>query len=311
MNLPNLLIPGAAKSATSSLHEYLNQHPDIFMSPRKEPHFFSDDDRFAGGVEWYSGLFRDGENCRFRGESSTGYMVFPKVIERMKRLLTDPKFIFVLRNPVERAHSHYWWLRGIGFENRPFREALVADKDLDPEPGVRVPFGAYRFYFQFGLYAKWLRRFLAAFPQRDIHVITTERLRREPIATLGTCFAFLGLDPLAAVDVRRHNETVAFERARLYRLLRLQLPKALRRLIPQLVSDGFLDRAWRAGPREIWTTLAEKVASRMKRYPAMDSEDRRWLADMYADDVRLLRGLVGLPFDEWSSEFPDSSARIG
>ena len=75
--LPNLFIPGAGKSGTSSLHKYLNQHPDIYMSKNKEPHFFCHDD-FNSKWEAYLQFYQEGIDKRYRGESSTGYMVFPK-----------------------------------------------------------------------------------------------------------------------------------------------------------------------------------------------------------------------------------------
>ena len=93
---PNLFIPGAGKSGSSSLHNYLKLHPDIYMSELKEPHFFSHDENYFSKTqtEKYYELFKNGKKYKYRGESSTGYMVFPHVIDRIKMDKKKPKFIF-------------------------------------------------------------------------------------------------------------------------------------------------------------------------------------------------------------------------
>ena len=182
MVLPNLFIPGAGKSATSSLHEYLGQHPQIFMSKEKEPHFFSNDRNFQGDLsdklQLYARLFENGKACKYRGESSTGYMVFPSVVERIKKTIPDPYFIFVLRNPIDRAYSHYWWLRGRGYETRTFKDAVLADKHDMPHPenGIRGV-GWYRYYYAFGRYGTYLKTFTDVFGYGKIYIITTEDLK--------------------------------------------------------------------------------------------------------------------------------------
>ena len=94
--LPNFFIAGAAKSATSSLNDYLRQHSEIYMSEVKEPHFFGWDKAYQKGLDSYAFLFVDGTGFKARGESSTGYMVFPNVIERIKSTISEPCFIFIL-----------------------------------------------------------------------------------------------------------------------------------------------------------------------------------------------------------------------
>lgn len=111
LTAPNLFIPGAAKSGSSSLHEYLKFHPDIFMSDIKEPHYFSHKENYYNRKSEYYGLFENTRSYKYRGESSTGYMVFPGVIDRIKNDIGDAKFIFVLRNPIDRCFSHYHWVR--------------------------------------------------------------------------------------------------------------------------------------------------------------------------------------------------------
>ena len=116
MALPNLLIVGAAKSGTTSLHNYLNQHPEVFMCNPKEPHFLINKEigveRIPIGISdfaTYKNMFSEGEGCKYRGESSVMYLLFPEiVIPNIKQYLSsETKIIIMLRNPVERAYSGY------------------------------------------------------------------------------------------------------------------------------------------------------------------------------------------------------------
>ena len=195
LSSPNLIIPGAAKSGTSSLHEYLNFHPDIFMSENKEPHFFNDDNKYFNDQEFeaYIESFRDGVNCKIRGESSTGYFVFKNTFLRIKEKLGENvKFILLLRNPVDRAYSHYWWLKGVGNESKSFLDAINFDKNQEPDYRLALNGGNFKFYFQFGLYAKWLKEYLNCFKSENILIITSEELRADKLGTLNKCFSFFG-----------------------------------------------------------------------------------------------------------------------
>ena len=307
--LPNLFIPGAAKSGTSALHEYLNQHPQVFMSAVKEPHFFSRDSNFRNGtadLDEYLRLFANGKDMPVRGESSTGYMIFPRSIDRIKQYVSDPKFIFILRNPIDRAYSHYWWIRGRGFEERPFREALIADLNEEPDPLNRVKgFGGYRYYYQVGCYAKWIAKFIESFGRDTILIVLTEQLYREPLNTVNLCFEFLGVAPLEEVEKLQTNRTVIYKHIRLYRLLhtaRRQIP--IIRLAKRMASERgqqviLLLRTW----------LLKRVGHWLRtdnQYPQLSPEDRSWLAALYANEIDTLRRLTGLYFHEWLRDFPFS-----
>ena len=110
MTKPDFILIGAMKSATSTLHAQLAQQPGIFMSTPKEPNYFSDDQQYALGEDWYDNLFaaaKPGELC---GESSTHYTKlpdYPHTIERMKKRLAAPRLVYVMRHPVDRLVSHY------------------------------------------------------------------------------------------------------------------------------------------------------------------------------------------------------------
>lgn len=205
--LPNLLIPGAAKSGTTSLHGYLKQHPDVFMSDWKEPHFFSNPEFYAKGIDEYAKLFADAGDARIRGESSTTYFQFPHVVERIQASLPACRFIFVLRNPIDRTESHYRWLVSLGLEDRPPREALLADFDQSPTFDDRIGGAKFRFYVDESRYGKYVGRYLAAFDRDDVLVLTDQALRGDRQGTLDRCAQFLGIGPFPEVAELSLNET--------------------------------------------------------------------------------------------------------
>lgn len=208
-SLPNLLIPGAAKSGTTSLHRYLDHHPNVFMSEWKEPHFFSNPDFYEKGLDEYRKLFADAGDAVIRGESSTTYFQFPQVVERIQASLPSPRFIFVLRNPIDRTESHYRWMASIGLEDRPPREALLADFDQSPTFADRVGGAKFRFYVDESRYGKYVGRYLEAFDRDDVLVLTNETLLGDRQGTLDRVAQFLQIDPFPPVPELRLNETAA------------------------------------------------------------------------------------------------------
>lgn len=308
MLLPNLFIPGAGKSATSSLHEYLGQHPQIFMSKAKEPHFFSSGFNFQGDVteklQAYAQLFEDGKECPYRGESSTGYMVFPGVAERIKQTVPDPHFIFILRNPIDRAYSHYWWLRGRGYESRILKEAILADMHEEPDAENRIRgIGWYRYYFAFGKYGTYLRPFMEIFGRDRIHIITTEELNNSLKPTLDSCFRFLGLESLEEIVTVTVNETIVYQQARLYGFVstigsQTRLRDVLKSKLPISVYKKLIRLRSHA------SDLAGKVMNSSNEYPPITIDERLWLGKLYQDEVNILREFTKLTFDAWANDFP-------
>ncbi len=304
-SLPNLFIPGAGKSGTSALHEYLDQHPDITMSKVKEPHFWTPlDFKAYTRSDWdkYLSLFESDPITRYRGESSTGYMQFPFFIERIKQYYDEtPRFIFILRNPIDRCYSHYWWLRGMGSEKLSFRDAVMADYDLEPGPETKLPEANYKSYFQFGLYGKWLSRFFDNFHKDCIHIVSNEELKVDPLATVNECFDFLGLEKLDAITEVEVNKTQILRNPGLFKYSKLLAFNQLN--IPRIVKDvtpGFIKKAIRK--HLIKSVL--RASTTDKSYPKISDEDREWLKVHYEADVRLLKSLTEMRFESWT-DFKD------
>lgn len=293
---PNLFVPGAGKSGTSSLHDYLNQHPQISMSTIKEPHFFCHTD-YNQHWKSYLDLFDQNNAYRYRGESSTGYMGFPYVIERIKAHSHNPKFIFILRNPIDRIYSHYNWLKSEGFETNSFRRAIRNDQNQTPVFGNMAGIG-YKYYYQGGCYGKWLRHYYRVFDKERIHIITTESLAQDRAAVMKRCFRFLGLDNHPVLTTRRFNQTRISINPHLYTLFRyysiLNIPVLgafYHRFCPQIMKHHIQKgRHWLA---------ALHKQRRGRAYPPMSAADRKWLRAKYQTDVDLLKQITGESLHQW------------
>lgn len=298
--LPNFFIAGAAKSGTTSLHDYLSQHHQIFMSKHKEPHFFALDWRYQQGLDSYAALFSAGIDYKVRGESSTGYMVFPHVVERIKVSITEARFIFILRNPVDRAYSHYWWLRALGYEKKEFKAAFIADKDEIPDSDKNMN-GNYKYYYQYGCYGKYLKRYIDAFGLDAILILTTEQLKKNPLETVNLCCEFLEVEKFKSLAPIESNKTEVIKFARLHRLLYswLNSPK-----LDKIARKTSLRGAKRVLSLARWylDKTSEKLLS--KPYPKMNADTRQWLANFYWEEVEVLRKISGRNFSEWFVDFP-------
>ncbi len=200
--LPSALIIGAQRSGTTSLFNYLAQHPDVLPPLGKELHYF--DFHYARGVEYYRGRFPF--NHRLRGgaltlDATPYYLMHPLVPQRAAQLLPDVKVIAVLRNPITRALSHYEHeVRG-GRESLSFSEAIERESErlAGEEERLRgdptyYSWNHHRYgYTRRGLYMQQLRRWLEYYPRSQLLVIQSEWLFRDPAAATAAVLAFLGL----------------------------------------------------------------------------------------------------------------------
>ncbi len=207
MALPNLIIPGAPKAGTSSLHKYLSLHDAVYMSEPKELHFFSVDEQFEKGVAQYAVNFEGVREEKVIGESSTTYFIFPNVVERIACTLDSPKLIFILRNPIDRVYSHYRWMQSLGLENRSFIDALLADKDDSPDINTRISGNKTKYYFAESCYGTHVGKFVKQFGMSRVLIQTTEQLGEFPSRVLENCAQFLGIDSFEKIDPVWENAT--------------------------------------------------------------------------------------------------------
>jgi Sulfotransferase family len=205
--LPNFVIVGAMRSGSTSLYKYLQVHPQVWM-PRKEIHFF--DKRWDNGLDWYRDRFAGWSGQPAVGEATPTYLAETEALDRMAATIPDAKLVAILRDPVDRAYSHYWMEHVRGRDDRPFA-AAAAD------------------YLGRGRYLPQLEAASARFGRDDVAVVLLDDLRSSPGDTYAEVCAFLGVDPAFRPPRlgERVNRFVAFRSMRV-RDARRRLPKALR-----------------------------------------------------------------------------------
>ncbi len=209
--LPNCIIAGAQKAGTTSLFDYLGGHPQCARSYTKEVHYF--DDAHERGESWYRKHFPLAGQKRIVFESSPYYMFDPRVPRRVHSLLPNVKLIFLLRNPINRAYSHYQHSVRRGHEPLPFEEALEIEQErvageqqrLLDDPGLRSDSHRWYSYATRGHYAVQLEAWLKCFSREQVFIVQAERLFKRPDAAFAEVLDFLELDQWQPADFGSHN----------------------------------------------------------------------------------------------------------
>ena len=275
---PNLFVVGAAKAGTTSLWRYLGEHPEIYMSPVKEPHFFTSFSPVlvpaVKDAQAYLRLFDRAGAAKLRGEASPSYLHDPDSPQAIKRVRPDAKIVIALRDPVDRAYAFYWTGVKYGGKVKPFLEFIEGELAL---PEAERP---STLCVGYSLYADGVMRYLGAF-DGNVHVLFFEELAQDARGELRRLFAFLDVEPDLAdrVKLERHN-SFAMPRNELTRrfLVARPLRQAARSLVPAALR-----------PR------VESVFLSSTPRPPMDPEARRLLEDAFAEDRARLADILGRP----------------
>jgi hypothetical protein len=223
--LPDFLILGAQKAGTTALYAYLRWHPEITGPSFKEVSFF--DRHYTRGERWYRAhmpVRRSG----IVGEASPSYLFHPLAPERVAQLLPDARLIALLRNPVDRAFSHYQHEVALGREQLSFQEAIARESErMDGELErmlARPAYFSYAWwnytYLARGRYVEQLERWLAAFPPDQLLVLLTDELAEDTAGTYRRALDFLGVDEVGLdsyprIFEREYQELEPALRARL------------------------------------------------------------------------------------------------
>lgn len=219
--LPDFIVIGAQKSGTSSLYRYLEQHPQVVGAQKKEVHFF--DLNHWQGEAWYRSrlpnrsVLADRERAVggpvITGEATPYYVFHPLAAGRMEALVPDAKLIALLRDPVDRALSHYHHAVRLGFEDLPFEEAIEQESArLDGEverlladPRAASSAHQEQSYLARGVYVDQLRRFDSYRSRGQLLIVKSEDLFGDPQGTYDRVLRFLDLAPAALTDPRARN----------------------------------------------------------------------------------------------------------
>jgi hypothetical protein len=270
---------GAQKCGTTSLHFYLDQHPEIQMARGKELNFFVGDGSWAKGVDWYAAHFDS--DAPVRGESSpayTNYPTFQDVPARIHSLVPEAKLVYMVRDPVERTVSQYVHDYSTGKEDRPI-EAVFED-GLATHPYVLRS----KYFLQ-------LEQYLGFFDPAAILVVAQEELLRERIAAMRRIFAFLEVEPAFYHPNFEQIKHLSRDRRR-----RTWAGRAVVSAV-RTTTRPFHPPRWLAWEAENY--LVFPFARKVER-PALPNAVRERLAGELKEDVERLRELTGQEFPSWS-----------
>ena len=286
--LPNLIVIGAMKCGTTSLHHYLDQHPEIAMSTVKEPDFFLEDhDREQR--DWYEGLFAD---ALVRGESSIRYSSFPLndgVPERIRSLIPDARLIYIVGDPLKRITAH--WVESYYGQADRNPHAIYAQRAGRPLlEGLEDYDDPYNFYVARSRYATQIERYLEAFPASQILVLDQSDLMERRVETLQEAFRFLGVDDTFESRVFMEKQNVGVNRRR-----RLGAYSHVRRHVMAVGVERLPVRVRRPVGRGL-----ARVFSRPVRRPHLDATTLPGLTALLREETDRLRELTGKPFASWS-----------
>ena len=314
MTLPDFLVAGVPKAGTTALHVALSRHPDLYLSPVKEPKFFltAGPPPTRGGPgdaltyrehvwrrEEYEKLFDGAPPHARKGESTPLYLYDPDAMRRVSKLIPDVKIIVVLRDPVERAHSNWTHLWSAGLE--PESDFLRACA----EEGRRVAQGWASFwhYTGLGMYGRQLQHAFELFARDQVLVLRYRTLVDEPARTLARICGFLGVADDVLTEIPRQNVTSQPDRTLGHRAasLAMRAGDALGRRLP---AGG---------------AAAHAASYRLERYLQRDGRERQplgWeqrqaLLPKFAGDIGLLSELLGEDFGDWTAPRERSGGMVG
>jgi hypothetical protein len=298
MTLPNFFVIGAGKAGTTSLHQYLDQHPYVYMSPVKETNFFAlegEKPNFRGpeadqrinrwsvtGIEEYRALFEGVSGETAVGEASPLYLYDHKAPLRIKRRVPEAKLIAVLRDPVERAYSAFLHTTRSGREKLGFTKALREEEDR-----IRANWEWIWHYKNAGFYHEQLSRYYETFEREQIRVYLHEDLSTDPAGVMRDIFGFLGVDDSFAPDTSRRRNVRGIPKSRALFAL-THKPNRVKTLVKALVPEG------------PWRKISMGIKSRnLAGTPPLPEDVAEELAVAFREDVSRLQGLVGRDLSAW------------
>ncbi len=266
-SMPDFVVIGAMKCATSSLHDQLDRQDGISMSDPKEPNYFSDGPNFAKGIDWYRSLFSSMPIGDLKGESSTHltkYPVHPDAAERMHESLPNAKLLYVMRDPIKRLVSQY------------IHEWSQSTISGDINQAIRE----HARLISYSSYAMQLDKYTRFYSRGQILPVFFERLMSEPQAEFERICRFVGFDGTPVWEIEAQAQNASGQRQRrsagLNSVLGIPVVQRLRRT---LLPEGLRDRI-----KSRWT---------MKERPKLNAESLEYLYGELDPDMKLLGEMLG------------------
>ena len=296
MNQPNFLIIGTVKAGTTSLNSWLKQHPEIYMAPNKETHFFSlagenldflpDNDRLKDflaqrqtTIDAYRQQFEGVTNEVAVGEASPFYLYHPQSPERIYQHLPDAKLIAILRNPMERAYSNF--LHHLRDDMEPLTDFAKALQQEEERISNGWWWGYY--YTKLGFYYEQLQRYLDRFEPSQLKVYLYEDLSNHPLNLLQDLFQFLNVDDSFTPDISiRYNATGVPKNKLLSSLIKSRFAKASMKRLPEQLRKQFVD-----------------LDRQNLIKPTLPSAVRKQLIEVYREDILKMQNFLQRDLSHW------------
>lgn len=309
---PTFLIVGAVKAGTTSIHEYLQMHPEVYMSPVKETNHFSDADmlfehfnvdykqdinvnldKFLSGpmdtkihiahvrsAEQYAALFKHVTNQKAIGEVSNSYLFCPSTAQVIKQALPDVQIVMILRNPIERLYSQFLMNVKLG---------KIAERDLlkeiaaDQAKAVKG-WGVSHLYLEVGLYYEQVKRYTDLFKPENMCILFYDDYKQQPKKVMQDLFRFLGVDAHFEPDMsQRYNEAGMPRFGKLnYWLTQVGVYGLVKRIFP----SNFKERL-------------KSLIYTKKNIPTITAQEKAWLIDYYTSDIQQLSALLNKDLSHW------------
>lgn len=267
-NCPDFIIIGAMKCATSSLHEQLALQPGIFMTELKEPNFFSNDEQYAKGMEWYLSHFAPAKPDDICGESSTHYTklpTYPQTIARLRQHFPNVKLIYVMRHPIDRLISQYI---------HEWTEKVIS-------VNINQAVNEYPELIAYSQYSMQLKPYFETFGKERVLPVFFERMIAHPQAELERICQFIGYKGKPVWDEQLNAQNISTERMRksAWRDFLVEAPglKQLRR--------WFIPKSFRTWVRSLWM---------MKKKPELEPQQIEKLQVIFDQDLAILGSWLGI-----------------
>lgn len=293
--LPNVIIIGAAKAGTTSLFEILGQHPQIYTPFKKELRFYSWDEHYSQGIEWYeNSYFANAAKYPVRIEATPAYLTWSqKVAPRIKELYGDRpiKFIVIFRDPVKRAYSHYWHRIRLGTEDKnvSFEQAVHTEDQRLQEKWDHLYYkgDGVHGYLRASHYIERLKPFLDLFPRESFHFMIQEDLYINYDARMKELLEFLGVDSSIQLRSIQSNES-AVPRSQFLADTIDKIKKGKIRTVLNLLV-----------PKRARKAIAKDLIMKPFEYPAIEPALKKELYDLFENEIDQLSTLIGRDLSSW------------
>jgi hypothetical protein len=284
---PNFFIVGAGKAGTTSLYEYLRLSAGVYMSPVKEPYYFTP---YANSSIFpyyvyrnrreYLNLFKAVKDEKAIGEASTPYLWDKEAAKRIQDVVPDARIIIILRDPVSRAFSHYLMDMRAGIETRPVYHALQRDYTQE-----KKGWGISHLYVEMGYYYEQVKRYLDTFEKEKVKILIFEEFVGDTKHAVREVLKFLAVES----DVPDDLVNEAYNDFSLPRLT----PKIVKFVTNSTNRNPTLHKIKQLVPYSVRQTIVGRILLKQAIKPKMDQKARMFLEKIYYDDVMKLESLIG------------------